>query len=165
MNSLKVKDLVTEMLENFYLQYDIYLEMSAFAKKQLDLLGGNTVYSNVNKLDDLLEKRKACIEKSDLISRKNKELQKKVNRELDMEEFFLSKLPGHIEEKQYNALEKIVSETACLLNSISATDEQSHILIKQQLNENNKINERTNSKDASNAYREAMNLGKNLRNS
>lgn len=151
------EELYSTILDNYNKQYHLYLQMADLSRQQHDLLEKNDWAGE--RLDEVLEKRRALNEEIDLLSKQNKQAREEFTSSLGLNEFVLSLLEKHLEASQYQLLQEALKSLGKLLSDISEIDRQSNNMIRQKL-ESRKTTDRRDSGTVQNAYREAMQQGK-----
>ncbi|PKM76226.1 MAG: hypothetical protein CVU90_13340 [Firmicutes bacterium HGW-Firmicutes-15] len=150
---MNIKELIEEILRNFYKQQELYRQMADWSRQQLDLLEQEDWAGE--SLNLLLEQRQGIIAEIDVLSKQNRQSQQQVTSSLDLDEFVLSSLEKNLEAPQYQALQDALNALGNLLAEISEMDRQSNNLIRKKLGDRKSVGRR-DSRLVQKAYKEAM---------
>jgi len=151
---LLVARLIEDIIDNYNKQLQLYERIAALSCAQLNLLSEDNWLDKQDELNDLLKKRQLINEEIDILNSQNKIFQEQVIMQTGIPEFALSHLERQLEEVQYKSLSDVVTGLGDILANISKIDEQNHILIKKKAGPS-RIESRTSSQQAQNAYKQA----------
>ncbi|MBC7075749.1 MAG: flagellar export chaperone FlgN [Syntrophomonadaceae bacterium] len=124
---------ISEIIDNFDRQYQLYMDMARLSREQLDLLEEKNKKFVCEDLHDLLAKRQGLMEDIGRLSVRSRELQQKISGELNIDKFVLSKVQGKIGEDQYRKLESAVLKLEEVLKFIDRTDKRNLQLMQQKM--------------------------------
>jgi len=124
---------ISEIIDNFDRQYQLYMDMARLSREQLDLLEEKNKKFVCEDLHDLLAKRQGLMEDIGRLNVRSRELQQKISGELNIDKFVLSKMQGKISEDQYRKLESAVLKLEEVLKFIDRTDKRNLQLMQQKM--------------------------------
>ncbi len=154
---MNTKELIEEILQNFYKQQELYRQMAEWSRQQLDLLEQEDWVGE--SLNRLLEQRQGIIAEIDVLSKQNRQVQQKVTSSLGLDEFVLSSLENNLVADQYQALQDALKALSNILADISEMDRQSNNLIRKKIGDRKSVGRR-DSRLVQKAYKEAMQQAK-----
>lgn len=152
--------LINNIIHNYAEQYRICEEMAALANKQLDLLKDSNQVGVFSQVMDVVTRRQALLASLQQLDSENRNLQEQVLGELDLGEFTLSQLQTRLEIEQYTNFKGMLNKLGIILKSISETDNENQLLMREGLSPVNKKVSQAKKNDACNVYKQVMKLNK-----
>lgn len=146
--------LLSKIVDNYRVQFNLYNQMLDLSVKQVNLLKENL--ENIDNLHSLLSARKTLMDDIINLNRENKSLQKQLISELGINEFVINKLEGLVDQQILKELDKIITDISSVLNKINENDKLNEALIKQGFKKKPDIFRKTSPANASKAYKKAM---------
>lgn len=155
--------LIDNIIGNYAEQYRICEEMATLANKQLDLLKDSNQVGAFSQVMDVVNQRQALLASLQQLDLENRNLQEQVLAELGLDDFTLSQLQNRLDSEQYTNFKEILNKLGIILKSISETDYENQLLMREGLSPVNKKISRAKKHDACSAYKQVMNLNKDNR--
>ncbi len=139
-----------DIMENYRSQYRLYEKMEDLSSRQLNLLQGIEVNSD---LSELLQDRKDLMDEIVGLNQANKQMQEQLRANLEMGDFTVSGIESRGETDLAQELKALLSSISNLLNKINENDIKNESLMRQFMR--SKRNS-TTSAQAGDIYQEVM---------
>lgn len=152
--------LIENIIKNYTEQYRICEEMATLAAQQLALLKGTDQAGVSAQVMDIMTKRQRLLDDLQLLDTENRGLQEQALSELSISEFTLSQLKARLNLEQFSDFKGILNQLGIILKSISETDNQNQLLMREGLARISKSGPRVDNKAACSVYKQVMDLNK-----
>lgn len=152
--------LIENIIKNYTEQYRICEEMAALAAQQLALLKESNQAGVSAQVMDIMTKRQRLLDDLQLLDTENRGLQEQALSELSISEFTLSQLKARLNLEQFSEFKGILNQLGIILKSISETDHQNQLLMREGLARISKSGPRVDNKEACSVYKQVMDLNK-----
>lgn len=152
--------LIENIINNYTEQYRICEEMATLATEQLALLEGLDQAGVSAQVMDIMTKRQGLLDDLQLLDTENRSLQEQVLSGLAISEFTLSQLQARLNTEEFTDLKEMLNKMGSILRSISETDHQNQLLMREGLVRVSKTGSRVNNKEARSVYKQVMDLNK-----
>lgn len=146
------EDYIEKIIANFSEQCVLYRKMEDLSARQLQILASKNG-NDTNGLRGLLAERSRLLEGILQLTAVNKELQQQIKEALNVEEFSMSRLDGHVAEEDYKRMQELVNELGILLEKINNNDKRSQSIMKNSLISHDTV---IRTKQVEKLYRKAM---------
>lgn len=148
-----VKQIIREIADNFHRQLNLYERMAELSSAQLHCLEKQPVMSG--ELQDIMSQRQSLMEEISSLNEINRACQQQAVTHLNIDDFVLGKLRGSIEAHDYEQLKNVVGSLGLILEKINEMDRQNQLLM-MEVNPSPGSEIKASNKQASQAYRQAM---------
>lgn len=152
--------LIDSVINNFAGQHRVCEEMAGCASEQLALLKEPQKAGASAQVMDIMAKRQRLLDDLQLLDTENRKLQEQALSELGITEFTLSQLETRLEPEQFANFKEMLDKLGTILKSISETDRQNQLLMRDGLARVSKAGTRANNKEASSVYQQAAKFKK-----